>query len=277
MPSNKIYVVLILSFALVTSIWVLKRDTSSPAKTKSDDIVSIQDRSKGAINNDWKKILVSIDPKNQGQTATALNNGSEPDEATMTAQLSKDFLSQYLLLAKSGQEVTPEEVDKITQNVLASSQYTKTDGVVYTASNLRVSSKTDYATVKNYNDTLNQSLNQRNALIETKEDPMVILDTAIKASNPDELGKLDSIIVARKGIVVDLINMEVPKDAIELHLDVVNGYSNVLANLEAIRAAFTDPVMSFAGTSQYQAHTLELKDALTNLNAYFDQKFRANG
>ena len=58
----------------------------------------------------------------------------------------------------------------------------------------------------------------------------------------------------------------------EIHLGLLNAVSNLLSNIEAIREAFSDPVKSFAGASQYTQHEKDTETAMQKLNIYLESK-----
>src|SRR3989344_6384776 len=133
MPSNKILFILILCIGVVTSVYLVTKNSgkiSSP--TPDSGIVDVNpyvnlDQNS---NNDWKKILLNID-LNESTTTILTNVDPEMfDETTLTAQMSRDFLSQYLWSVKGG-AVTPEESAKIAQNILSVPGYTSTSGAKY--------------------------------------------------------------------------------------------------------------------------------------------------
>ena len=66
--------------------------------------------------------------------------------------------------------------------------------------------------------------------------------------------------------------MEVPKDAVTVHLALLNTFSNILSNLEALRGSSVDPIGGMVGMSQYNNNINSLKTALSNMNVYFSQK-----
>src|SRR3989344_7483802 len=152
MPSNKILTVIIICFGVVTSIYLFQKTSDAPVKnnptiTENIDAVPVNslDNNQG---DDWKKILVSVDSKNQ--TTSVLTNPEVFDGTTLTAQMSKDFFSQYLLAKQGGKALTTNDINQITNNVMSNPQYSKENGPVYIASNLHVTAKTDLETIKKY-------------------------------------------------------------------------------------------------------------------------------
>ena len=272
MISNRIYVALILCVAVVISIWLVSKRQKVLVSNSQNATVSVatpDEKTSTTTNDDWKKILSNMA---ETGTTTILNKNSSDnsasfDDTTLTAQMAKDFFAQYLQIARAGQDVTPEEAQKIAEKTLSLPEYTKGVGAVYTSLNLHVNSKTDIDTVKIYNNELVQNL--QNRTLKTKLDPMATLADAIKTDDESGLSKLDPLIANIKAIIIDLLKIPVPADAVRQHLDLLNAYSNVLANVEAMRVTFSDPVRSFANIGQYEKHLSDLQKAISNINNYF--------
>ena len=270
---SNVYAVLVICFGIVTSFWLFQRkpEGASLTKTPTNSLVvnTFRDIPENT-NDDWKKILVNVDPKTQIVTNLTKTNPNAFDETTLTAQMSKDFLSQYLLLKKGGKTLTQEDINGITSNIVNSPVYTKTTGPVYIKTNLHIIPKSDTETIKKYKNTINLILKNRS--MQVKENPTLILGTALNSESENVLKRLDPIVVIGKGMVSDLLSVEVPENAISVHLGLLNTSSNLLSNLEDMREVFSDPVRSLAGMGQYSKHVIDFQNALKNLNAYFVEK-----
>jgi len=273
MPSNKILTILIICAGVVISIFLFKRNPSAAGTAIRDanGLVAVNPTEGTNQNTDWKKILVDMGPKNQIFTNVAPDDETF-DETTLTAQMAKDFFSQYLTLKKGKQPITADEINKIAENTLSLSEYTKATGALYLASNLHINQNSGAEILRKYRDSLNKSVEGRLGEIQVKEDPMAILVAAVNKDDEKEIAKLDPIILAGKDIISDLLYMEVPKELVAMHLSLLNASSNLLLNLEQMRVTLSDPVRSFAGASQYSKHLVEFQTALANLNSYLLQK-----
>lgn len=271
MPSRKILFVLIISFGVVTSVYLFSRTpgqsffpTPNTNKVSANPYIQIDEDE----NSNWEKILTTVDSSKN--TITVLNNNDNDafEETTLTAQMSRDFLSQYLLAIKNG-PITAEQSAQIAANTLSVPQYTTITGPRYVALNLNLSSKSGSSVDLTYKNTLNSILRERS--LQVKEDPMVIFKDAIATENESKLAKLDPIILTNKGLLTDLLNIEVPQKAVKVHLELVNATSNLLSDLEALRVAFSDPVRSLTTISAYESHIFDFNKATQNIKTYFAQ------
>jgi hypothetical protein len=221
-------------------------------------------------NDDWKKILTTVDKKNQVVTSVVKTDSSSFDDTTLTAQMSKDVLSRYLMSKKGGKDLTQEDVANIANDVMTSPEYSKKGGVIYVSKNLHVISETDQATVKKYKTEVGSMLKKRKA--EIAVDPTYIIGVAIAREDENMLKRLDPIILTGKSSVTDLLGVNVPSDAVQLHLKLINVSSALVADLENIRKLSTDPASALVGISQYTNNLQEFENSINNLDAYFKKK-----
>ena len=191
-------------------------------------------------------------------------------EGTLTDQMAKDFFGQYLQLSQGGHTVTDDEATQIAQNTLALPDYTTSVGVQYTVRDLHVNPETSKELVIKYKNDLAAIIKNRTPKNNGYE--MDILTAAVKSGKESDLAPLDPLIAADKLIISDLLAMNIPSDAVGVHLGFINASSNILENTEAMRVNFSDPVRSFAGVSQYGQHVSDMVNALNNLNAYLKAK-----
>jgi hypothetical protein len=268
---NRIYVVLVICSAFVISIWLLQRTPNTKTAKNGLDTLSANTYQDIERNDDWKKILVSVD---NGVTDTSLISKKDSmfitkEDSTLTDQMSRDFLAQYLLAVKNNGDVTSNEAEIIAQNTLALPEYTKSVGARYVSANLKIDSRVDIETLRIYRNRLYKILKDRSSQI--KDDPIVIVINSLTSESDKDIAKLDYIISQNKGLLNDMLALQVPKNAVTIHLSLLNSASNVLANLEAMRLVLGDPVRGLAGIGEYSQNIMRLQDVLTKTTTYFTE------
>ncbi len=270
MPSRKIVSVLIICVALVFSTWLFAKKSENSKNTllgkKSSVSAEPAIKIEGERNDDWKKILTSIDSKDKNFVDLTKKTANVDEDTTLTDQMSKDFLAQYLLSVKKGQDITPELAQTIAKNTLSLPDYKK-HYVIYLRSNLRITSKTDKNTVTAYKNAVNTAL-KNVYFYSIKDDPMVVMINAISTENEAELKKIDPLVALNKTFIKNMLAIEVPESAVEAHLAVLNSSSQVLSNLEAMRLAISDPVAAFSTLGNYAAYLNNFRLTLVNLDLY---------
>jgi len=271
MPSNKTLTIFILCFGVVISVWfITKKQQTLSQNNVVKKTGGIEAEPAIAIKNtdyDWKKILNESAPKNQKVIDLTKNTTIEED-TTLTDQMSRDFLSQYLIAAKNGTEVTPEVASQIAQNTLSLPDY-RPISVVYIKENLKIVKKSDPVTVGKYRDKINQVLIP--LYYSLKDNPVTILVNSLQSEKETELKKLDPMILVSKNSVKSLLEMEVPEGAIGFHLNLLNTTSNSLSDLEAMRVAISDPVKVFSVVGNYSQNMINFGNAVINMNDYLQK------
>ncbi len=275
MPSNKTYTITILCLGIILSVWLLQRNNVKTAVKKGDSIfVAIDQATVNNKNSDWSKVLENINSKSEESVVPAVNENSTAfDETTLTAQMARDLFSRYLLISKSGETLTSDDADKIVNEVLTSSDYMKEPQPVYIKSNLNITQKTDLDTLKKYQNAINQILTKRIAEIKLKESVVTVLDRSLAEEKEEKLADLDPLILTNKALVSDFLHIEVPKEVVSIHLDLLNATNNILENIKGMRGMFLDPIKGFIAANQYQKHIEDFQKALVDLNNYYRQKF----
>jgi|GEM_PF-2885563 len=270
--TRRVYSVLIICAATVASLWTYEKGLPSVNDTivvQNPDIVSAIPYQNTSSGGDWKKLLSNVasspvTPQNSnGQTG-------QPEDNTLTSQMAKDLLSRYLAIAPQGDSLTGDQLMQVASDTLATPDYTTSQGTVYVASNLNIIPRTDTDTIKKYRDQSLEIFQKR--AIRVTEDPVQILAKALSANNPNELDKLNPFIIRAKGIINDLLAIPVPSDAIDVHLELLNAYSDITTDFEGMHVVFTDPALSVAAINTYSQHVNNLQKALDDMAAYFKQR-----
>lgn len=263
----------VICFGIVVSVYLFARNSKNIPLLSGNDVqvsanpyININKNT----NTDWQKVLTNVDPGlNNTTTVLGSNDPNQFDETSVTAQLSRDVFSRYLLVANQPGGITTDAANQIADQTLSNNQYTQVAGAVYSEMDLHiVSANSD--NIKKYTDEMNLILKNRSSQV--KVNPLEILSVATQNEDEQELTKLDPIILTAKNFINDLVGIQVPQDAVQVHLDIINSSSNMLSDLEAIRALFTDPVKGLSGVSQYTAHLANFQTAVENMSTYLNSR-----
>jgi hypothetical protein len=68
--------------------------------------------------------------------------------------------------------------------------------------------------------------------------------------------------------MTELLNMETPRTVAQLHLNLINTTSFLLADIEAFRVTLNDPLRSMTALSQYINHATNFDKAINNINTF---------
>lgn len=276
MPSNKILTIFILCFGVVVSVWFVTNKQKSLSQKITPKKDSVEIAPTVAIKNtdyDWKKILTESNKTNSKVTDLTKTVTIPEEGTTLTDQMSRDILSQYLIVAKNGSGFTPDIASKIVDNTLSLPDY-QPSSVVYIKENLKITSKSDPITVKKYKDRINQILIP--VYYNVKDDPMAIMINSLQSDSEKELKKIDPIIAINKTAIKSLLDTEVPEIALEVHLNLLNASSLLLSDLESMRVAVSDPARIFTVLGSYTQHMVNFGTSVTTMDEFLLKKSAIN-
>ncbi len=271
MPSRKIFSILIICIAIVTSTWLLlgKSSGTTGAENANSNTLSVRSYST-TTNDDWKKMIASVNTTTEIAPNLIDSGQDTPDDTTLTSQLSIDLMSRYLLMKKGGATISTDDATNIAKSVMSSPQYSQISAAVYVESNLHTTNANDTKTLTRYRDGINLVLKNRSAQVD--QNSFVSLSKSIKSGDFSQMSQLNPLIEASKGLISDLLSITVPKDALKVHLDLLNATSNVLESIKGMQETFVDPVKGYIALNQYTKNMADFQTALGNMNLYFTQR-----
>ena len=82
------------------------------------------------------------------------------------------------------------------------------------------------------------------------------------------MAKLDPIILSGKMVMTNMLNMTVPREAVGIHIRLLNSLSNTLADLESMRVIFDDPIRGLGGMNSYSNDANTFIGALNTMSQY---------
>ncbi len=302
MTHQKVLVTLIICIGILGSVFLLSKNKDAPIKDNQDieqvlsiiDTIPTSDSDNDGLK-DWEEGIIGTnshntdtdgdgttdgdevaqqrDPKKAGpndKASTEINPINTPslgtEDATLTAQVSKNFFGQYLLAKKGGQEVTPEKAleiaESVMQNVpveLAVKEYGVKDIKVVPVT---IESQTLY--IEKFIAILKANPPQSN------ENELQIITKAIETQNTQDIKKLDVIIQSYKNILTETLKIPVPKDLVPDHMIYLNAVSAVYTDLTEMRLVLDDPMRGYIGYAHFQKDALMLKIGFESIQKYFE-------
>lgn len=99
----------------------------------------------------------------------------------------------------------------------------------------------------------------------SSENEASILERALRNQDPGELEKLETKLVAYQYMLEESKKIAVPSLVKKQHLDLLNTYQALIADLEAMRYAFDDPMMALLRMKRYQDDADGLYASIANV------------
>lgn len=180
----------------------------------------------------------------------------EYNKLTDTEKFSRELFSEYVV-AKNENDGRP--LDNTTKMEILNKVVDKTNGTTvnkYITADIKNVADMSVVSIKNYGNRLGEILIQYS--VEGTGDELVIIQQALDQEDETILKSLSPIIKNYKNMVTGFLTLSVPKDFINIHLQMVNNFYNVIISLESMQNFFTDPVRGVGSIQTYQ-------DAFKNL------------
>lgn len=196
-------------------------------------------------------------PKDKLQDAP-LSATTTTEKLSETDKFGREIFARYMNLRQSGLSSDVNSQDQLIKDLVAASDSVG-GAYMYLTSEIKVNAS---ATLKDYANSI-ASVLQKNA-IKTRNE-VAILNDAVVNEDAEAIKELDPIIKSYSAILKGLIEIRVPSNMVNFHLDFVNTMSNILYTAKSFRSAFSDPVLSLRSLGQYQPNIDHFSAILTDI------------
>ena len=199
---------------------------------------------------------------------------SDSKQNTLTASYAKQFLTEYLLLKQQKGELTEGDkkslVDKVMNNI---KPLTATDE--YTISDLKISDDTGKEAVKKYAEWMKSIFVDSKNTLPNESKIFNILLKNIEEENIKNtelsIKVLNDYAILNEKLVEIMLSPAIPENLSKNHLEVVNGFNNIILAIENMTIAQTDPVKAMMGQKLYGEQMQRIYSALKNIQEIFNE------
>lgn len=205
---------------------------------------------------------------NTNQTYNTTQTGSTQTNPTIvqnqTDLLSKQLFANYILLQKSG-DLNAESTQNLADQ-LSSQINTNLPSKIYQKSDLTIIKNPTKADLKNYGNQFmfikDKYTNQYN------KDPLGQNNQSIDLLDPKVISQLSNISNLYENMAKELLNLPVPADLIDVHLEIVNNYFGSADGLKKISQIDTDPIVAISGIGIHAKFSSEETSLLKQIAGY---------
>ena len=188
---------------------------------------------------------------------------------TETEKFSREFLVKYLISKKQDEELTEEDRKKLIDGLIEA--YSKSlTAKTYSKSDLKISPDESATSLRNYGNKLGALFIVNSPQRFSNE--MASFKAFLESENPISLREIDPLIKSYKAVLTGSLALDVPENAFIIHLAFINGLSQYIESLEALRAGDTDALRATWGISVHINNAENLKKNLEEIKTYFSQK-----
>ena len=305
LPSKKFTLIASIAVVLAIAIFMIffmssKNENFSATKEKNGSALKIQNQtildliqndSDGDKVADWEETLWGTDKNkkitfNDTPDATYIENRKkelkieqnisiDEKKLTETDKFAREFFTSFTALKSSGQ------VDANTINSFSNSlgQNIVNPNLIdrYSEKDIKISSQNDTASKEGYYETM-KNLFKNYQSTEGIGDELDIMSSGLVSYSADstkisleQYNKLNTIAAAYQNFAKEVIEIEVPSNLVQYHLQIANSSNNTGISVLNMGKVINDPVVGLSGLSQYQKYSDELIKAVTDLEAVLKQ------
>jgi len=175
------------------------------------------------------------------------DNDNQNKPLTQTDLLSRELFVGYATLKQNNQLGTEQEDqfidDLIEKNLSLNTNQPKN----YTLDDLNITQNNSEESFQQY---INNIKNIDN-LAKNLESEIIIIKRVLETKNQDDLDKLTSNLEIYALMEKQLLNIEIPSEISESHLDLINALDKLEKNIEDMSQVFIDPIRSLNGIKNY--------------------------
>lgn len=199
---------------------------------------------------------------------------SDGKQNTLTATYAKQFLTEYLLLKQQKGELTEEDKSQLVKSFLSGLKPLKVEDK-YAISDLKNSDETGKEAIKKYAEGIKKLLIDSKNTLPNESEIFNLLLKNIEEGNIKNIElsikALNNYAILNKKRVEVMLSPAVPKNLSQNHLEVVNGFNNIIFAIENMAVAQTDPVKAMMGQKLYDEQMLRIYKALKNIQEIFNE------
>jgi hypothetical protein len=247
-------------------------DQNTPAQVAQSQL-ALQERiatedSDGDGLADWEEVLWNTDVNNPDTDGDGVPDGDDldlnsdlyatgtntehtssttgPTALTATDRVGREIFGTYLAYKEIG-GISPEERTELIDRIInRSAQLIQPD--TYTVDDLKLVdgyTTTEYAA---YKAALDDAFLPARAF---RYHELLLLAVVMEKKEEGAHQELVQLNIAQKQIRENLLTMDVPRDAAETHLELVNTLSHFLFNVEGLLVVHTDPIRTMLSTRDF--------------------------
>lgn len=219
-------------------------------------------------DDSWKKTLAVVATSTDASTDDASSTDSAAS-TTLTESISKELLSSYLEQTQNGGQVTDDFENNLVNKLVddSSNSVAATNAKVYTADDIKVSNNNSIAAIRLYGNALGEAIIKNTSA--TTTDQLLIYDNAANNNDPGSVSAIIPIIESYQKTLTAFLSITVPSNAVNLHINLINSYSQIIAADEMLIKYPTDPVLSMYGLKQYDDASKMLYSSIQAYPVFF--------
>lgn len=280
------------------------KDIASNDVAKDEQNVTEVDTDKDGLA-DWKEALWKTDVNNPdtdgdgSQDGEEIKNNRNPNKAfpddqlteeeikslsgtagvsslqfsqvSKTDELMESFLMQYVLQKSLNDGILDEDAKKALMESVLGETSLKLPFKVYTMADIKISSLDDASSIKQYGNDMGALIKQYNPGVKIDE-MLSSLKTSVDTKDSSGLAGFKSVVEKYSQLINEVSKISVPKSAVNVHLEFLNGASQVAEMFLGMYRSIEDPFSGLIAVGNYKKIVSDLSNTNETITLFFQKK-----
>jgi hypothetical protein len=206
-------------------------------------------------------------PTVKGIGNVAQNGGNGQGSSTPLTQTDKfgrELFTKYIELRQSGLSNDSDSREKLVAAMLQSGTLAESQKI-YKISDIKVSPDNSTQSLRNYGN-ISAGIIKSN-LVKSRNEGIIIKDY-LEKNDETALLELNPILNSYKKTLNGLIAVPVPSQMKDLHLELVNVFSELVYIVDSYKKIETDPVLTLQAVGMYQGTAGKFSNTLSSIRDY---------
>lgn len=216
----------------------------------------------GTTSKNWQKDFFTLSTSTQSVKSSSSSAQKGPE--TLTDKTGKDFFTRYMILKQANQTTDDKSVQDAMNETITNAAISAPKPKTYGVENINASADVSPASIHTYANTTASIL----LTYISRQDPATITSDAMTSGDMDSLAKIDPIITGYQKIISSLLAMQVPKDLVVSHVNLINSLSVLLYVCQGLRHIPTDAMQSMIALGLYSTGQDGLKSAMLGVRDF---------
>jgi hypothetical protein len=208
---------------------------------------------------DWEESFKAARSETSGVIETTTSEVTYEAPDTLTEEFAQSFFEEYTRRTLAG-EMLNNDADAFIDSSLTSLEHGARD-TLFTHSDLTFGTD-DFASIRKYGNTIAEIVLAHPLEI---TGPIAILEESLETNDREVLTKLGSVSNTYSDILDHMLETPVPPTLRKEHLDLVNTYRALHADINAMYTAYEDPMYAIVRIKRYQEDSYALVQAYENI------------
>lgn len=209
--------------------------------------------------------------KTASSSAPDQTAGASEEPETLTSALGKQLFNDFWNVKQGAgpEQISQPDQDNILNSFMSGvDNFSQTEAaIIYAKSDLKISKNSGVADIKNFGNEFGLIIKKYFGPLPETE--MTIFQRALTNEDDAEFQKLGPVSDAYRNTAHDALSLAVPDNISDTYLAIINGFTGMAREIDAMKNTPQDAVRSLLGLKKYQADIATTYGALKNLNAYF--------